>query len=306
MGKLAKFKCFRKRAKAKIYSPHTTRRENLPFEYKLNSKKYDKTHRKDHKKPNLASSKISSWTDVVGATSEMNSNVYRNKENQDINTFYPKNHQKMSKSCRRSGSTKRKRKQKHHLSVNNNYESNTVDNTNQNTFATQLISLMHQLNSPSGERKSHNHSQSEAYSENFKRIVHSKSGQHYKAKSKSSMHSRSNTTEGTSLPSHNVIKRITQLSKNHLNISQSDNRSRKGSKKARKSLKNCIKRQDGSQKYRSSGKHSGAHRKQPDGFTAHGESTTENTFAINPNQNKSMLGEGGGTFNSMGSMMKSF
>lgn len=90
-------------------------------------------------------------------------------------------------------SNKRKKK-KHQLSIGKPYESHTIDNTNQNTFATQLISLIQQLHSPSGD-KSHNHSQSEVYNQNLKRIVHSKNGQHYKAKNKSSMHSRSNTSE---------------------------------------------------------------------------------------------------------------
>lgn len=268
-----------------MYSPHTSRRENLPFEYKENSKKLDKTYRKMAKNPGIASSKISSWTDAVGniTNSEMNSNIYRSKENQDMNAAS----YKKTKSCRRSGSTKRKRK-KHQLSVGLGYESNTIDNTSRNTFATQLISLIHQLHSPKDEKSQNN--------QNFKKIIHSKSGQHYKAKSKSSMHSRSNTTENP-----HKIRRITQIN---------NERSRKGSKKARKSLK-TSKRNDGSQKHRSSCKYSSipvAKKKGGiDGFTNHGESTiSDNKYSMNASHNKSMLGERGGTLNSMGPMMKSF
>jgi len=191
------------RSLSKYTIPQTTRKEQFPFEYKLNHKSSDKTYRKELKKPGVPSSKISSWAEMIGngVNSEMSSNIYRTKENHDTN-----NGCKKSKSWRRSGSNKRKRK-KHHLSIGQHCESNTIDNTNQNTFATQLISLIQQLHSPSGE-KSHNHSQSEVYNQNIKSIVHSKSGQHYKAKSKSSMHSRSNTTENP-----HKIKRLNQFSK---------------------------------------------------------------------------------------------
>ena len=174
-----------------MYSPHTTRKKNLPFEYKLNSKSSDKTYRKDQKRSGVSSSKLSSWADVKnnGANSEINSNMYRNRE-KPWDEYHMKS---KSKSWRRSVSNKRKSK-KHHLSTGLTCDSNTMDNTNQNTFATQLISLIQQLHSPSNE-KSHNHSQSEVYSQNFKKIVHSKSGQHYKAKPKSSMHTRSNTSD---------------------------------------------------------------------------------------------------------------
>mmetsp|Transcript_10592 Transcript_10592/g.9339 ORF Transcript_10592/g.9339 Transcript_10592/m.9339 type:complete len:153 (+) Transcript_10592:829-1287(+) len=74
--------------KSKVYSPRTTRKENLPFEYKLNSKSSDKTYRKEQKKTTLASSKLSSWAEVknIGANSEINSNLYRNHENPEINS----------------------------------------------------------------------------------------------------------------------------------------------------------------------------------------------------------------------------
>ena len=81
----AKFKL--NRQAQKIYSPHTTRKKNLPFEYKLNSKSSDKTYRREQKRSGLGSSKISSWVDVIGngAHSEINSNMYRNKENPEMN-----------------------------------------------------------------------------------------------------------------------------------------------------------------------------------------------------------------------------
>lgn len=120
----------------------------------------------------------------------MSSNMYRNRENPETSQSNYKRH----KSSRSNVSNKRKKK-KHQLSIGQSVEKQKSSALPaKNTFATQLISLIQQLHSPNAE-KSHNHSQSEVYTQNFKRIVQSKSGQHYKAKPKSSMHSRSNTSE---------------------------------------------------------------------------------------------------------------
>jgi hypothetical protein len=140
----------------------------------------------------MSTSKIASWVEAAnhGASSELNSNLYRNRDNPETTQSTVKRH----KSYRSTVSNKRK-KRKHQMSIGTSLEKQkSFANPSKNTFATQLISLIQQLHSPSVE-KSHNHSQSEVYTQNFKRIVQSKSGQHYKAKPKSSMHSRSNTSD---------------------------------------------------------------------------------------------------------------
>lgn len=107
----------------------------------------------------------------------MNSNLYRNRENHELqNSVYKRN-----KSSRSNVSNKRKNKKRHHLSIGQPVEKQkTIDNTKPKNFTNQLISLIQQIHSPVGE-KSHNHSHSEVYSQGTKRIVQSKSGQHYKA-----------------------------------------------------------------------------------------------------------------------------
>lgn len=132
----------------------------------------------------------------------MSSNLYRNRETMDPQTStYKKN-----KSSRSNASTKRKRK-KHHLSIGQPLEKQkTIDNTNKKNFTNQLISLIQKLHSPKNN-KSHNHSHSEVYSQGVKKIVRSKNGQHYKASNKSSMHTRSNTTEN----GQKVRKKVHQL-----------------------------------------------------------------------------------------------
>lgn len=125
----------------------------------------------------MSSSKISSWMENInGNNSEMNSNMYRNRENPEMQlSVY-----KRDKSSRSNASNKR-RKKKHHMSIGLPIEKQkTVDTTKPKNFTNQLISLIQQIHSPTGET-SHNHSHSEVYSQSNKRIIQSKSGQHYKA-----------------------------------------------------------------------------------------------------------------------------
>lgn len=109
-----------------------------------------------------------------GPSSEMNSNIYRNHDNPELHqSLY-----KRTKSNRSNVSTNKRKKKKHHLSIGMPLEKQkTIDNTKGKNFTNQLVSLIQQIHSPVGE--SHNHSHSEVYSN--KRIIQSKSGQHYKA-----------------------------------------------------------------------------------------------------------------------------
>mmetsp|Transcript_10592 Transcript_10592/g.9338 ORF Transcript_10592/g.9338 Transcript_10592/m.9338 type:complete len:182 (+) Transcript_10592:1297-1842(+) len=176
-------------------------------------------------------------------------------------------------------SNKRKPK-KHQLSIGHTFETNTIDNTNQNSFATQLISLIKQLHSPS--EKSHNHSQSEAYSQNFKKIVHSKKGQHYKIKPKSSKHSRSNTSDN-----QHKVKRLNQFTNYNNLFKNCNDKSIKNKILATNMMKVCKKEIKKSPNIR------------VNEYQSH--LITENTFQSNPQHNKSMLGEAGGTFNNFNS-----
>lgn len=167
------------RTQSKIYSPHTSRKENLPFEHKIFTRGAEKSiGSREAKKSCLSSSKISSWAEAMtsGGAGEMSSNLYRNRETLEPQTST----YKRNKSSRSNASTKRKRK-KHHLSIGQPLEKQkTIDNTNKKNFTNQLITLIQKLHSPKNN-KSHNHSHSEVYSQGVKKIVRSKNGQHYKA-----------------------------------------------------------------------------------------------------------------------------
>ena len=129
----------------KIYSPHTTRKENIPFEYKFSSK--DKNNRKEFKKLCLSSSKISCWVDAKNtcANSELNSNLYRNVENPESYSTY----KSKQKSSRSHVTNSKRKKKKHHVSTGQSLEKQRTIDTAKGTFAQQLISLIHQMHSPS-------------------------------------------------------------------------------------------------------------------------------------------------------------
>lgn len=82
------------RSLTKYTVPHTTRKEQFPFEYKLNHKASDKKYRKEMKKSGIPSSKLSSWAEIIGkgGNPDISSSKFRNEENQDINIVaYKKN-----------------------------------------------------------------------------------------------------------------------------------------------------------------------------------------------------------------------
>ena len=122
-----------------------------------------------------------------GATSEMNSNIYRNVDSTQIS-------QGRNRSTRSTVSCKKKRK-KHYSSIGQTLEKQrTVDVSRSKNFTNQLISLIQKIHSPKSI-KSHNHSHSEVQSQAVKCIVKPKNRHSYKVSKKSSMHVRSNTSE---------------------------------------------------------------------------------------------------------------
>jgi len=184
-----KIKVSKERTNNKISSATQTAREIA-----RTSRKEKSNGKKDIKNSWFSSSKFSSWVDAInnGATSEINSNMYRNWENTALQP-------NRTKSSRSNVSTKKKRK-KHYSSIGQALEKQkTVDVSRQNNFTNQLLTLIQNIHSPKNP-KSHNHSHSEVQSQAVKRIVQPKNRHSYKVSKKWSSHIRSNTSETTHKP----------------------------------------------------------------------------------------------------------
>jgi len=218
-----------------------------------------------------------------GATSEMNSNLYRNVKNNS----HSNNHRNKSS---RSNVSHRKKK-KHYSSIGQTVEKwKTGDLIQPKNFTDQLISLIQKIHSPKAS-KSHNHSQSEVTSQTAKRMINGRHPPNYKVAKKSSMHIRSNTSENahkikmkmhsfyenSNAGKHNDTKLVSPT-KDSLTFSHSTTSNKfrnKNKKKSRKSAKSLY--QNNTVNYQN-----------PMTPQTQGSISNENTFIFSKTQNKSL------------------
>jgi len=113
---------------SKLYSPSTSRKENIPFESNRGYSRPEKA-RNELKKSCISSSKLSSLVEVMhkGVSSELNSNLYRGLDNPEFSTS---TYKKAYKSSRGNGGSKKRKVKKDQLSIGNSLErQRTIDNT---------------------------------------------------------------------------------------------------------------------------------------------------------------------------------